>query len=220
MRKLRGVAVAIIFCVAFSGVSSSAQQRYEDQPNMDAALQGLKQAQTALERATSDKGGHRLVALDFVKKAINEVQAGITYAEQHHGEIPGGNWRGKLSADDQRRFDSYYSRWLEYKRSSNWDEIGSMEERMRDIMEHYRIPAEVPFDQIATNAKAAPANQWRSRLSDEDQKRFDSYYSRWLEYKRTNNPDEVTSMENRMRDVMSHYGIPPNTPFVQIATPR
>jgi hypothetical protein len=62
--------------------------------------------------------------------------------------------------------------------------------------------------------------QWRGRLSSEEQQRFDSYYSRWLDYRRTNNRDEIESMENRMRDVMSHNNIPSNVPFDRIASRR
>lgn len=59
----------------------------------------------------------------------------------------------------------------------------------------------------------------QGRLSDDDQQRFDSYYSRWLNYKATNNQNGVTSMQNRMLDVYTHYGIPSNTPFNQVASP-
>src|SRR5256885_2967157 len=38
------------------------------------------------------------------------------------------------------------------------------------------------------------------RLSLSDQKRFDSYYSRCQEYRRTNNSSEVVSMEKRMQE--------------------
>ena len=47
----------------------------------------------------------------------------------------------RCSADDQRRFDSYYSRWLEYRRTNNREEVDSMEKRMRDVMSHYNIPS-------------------------------------------------------------------------------
>jgi hypothetical protein len=50
--------------------------------------------------------------------------------------------------------------------------------------------------------------QRQAGLSSEDQQRFDSYYSRWQGYRRTNNRDEMVSMEKRMRDVMSHNNIP------------
>src|SRR5437879_4561886 len=56
------------------------------------------------------------------------------------------------------------------------------------------------------------------RLSLSDQKRFDSYYSRWQEYRRTNNSSEVVSMEGRMQDVYRHYGIPAGTPYGRVAS--
>jgi multidrug resistance efflux pump len=51
-----------------------------DQPHMTAALAALESAKNNLERATSDKGGHRGKALDFVKDAISEVKKGIDAA--------------------------------------------------------------------------------------------------------------------------------------------
>jgi DnaJ-like protein C11, C-terminal len=60
---------------------------------------------------------------------------------------------------------------------------------------------------------------WQGRLNDDDQQRFDSYYSRWLTYRQRNDQGEILSMENRMRDVYAHYGIPNNVPFDQVASP-
>jgi hypothetical protein len=134
-----------------------------------------------------------------------------------------GQWRGRLSSEDQQRFDSYYSRWLDYRRTNNRDEMRSMENRMRDLMSRNNIPSNVPFDRIASNSDGGYDDhygQWRGRLSSEEQQRFDSYYSRWLEYRRTNNRDEIESMENRMRDLMSRNNIPSNVPFDRIASRR
>ena len=160
------------------------------------------------------------------------------------------NRRGtQLSADDQNRFNSYYSRWIEYRRTNNGDEMRSMEGRMQDIYQHYGIPSNTPYDRVA-NGGGGYGNsgygnngggwwgrdrdhdgdhdgddRWRgnrgygqTRLSADDQRRFDSYYSRWIEYRRTNNGDEIRSMEGRMRDIYSHYGIPANTPFGAVAS--
>ncbi len=51
-----------------------------DQPHMTAALAALESARNNLDRATSDKGGHRGRALDIVKDAIDEVKKGIDAA--------------------------------------------------------------------------------------------------------------------------------------------
>ena len=67
-------------------------------------------------------------------------------------------------------------------------------------------------------ALIAPAAAQRYKLSISDQKRFDSYYSRWQAYKATNNAREIVSMEKRMQDVYSHYGIPPNTPYGNVSS--
>ena len=48
-----------------------------DQPHMQNALNALENAKDNLNRATSDKGGHRVKALDYVKDAIDEVKKGI-----------------------------------------------------------------------------------------------------------------------------------------------
>lgn len=120
-----------------------------------------------------------------------------------------------LSADDQQRFDSYYSRWLEYRRTNNAGEVASMQRRMQDIMTRYRIPANTPYSRIASSGGNHGHHRWgRSgapailRFSADDENRFRSYYERWQQYRASNNRSEVVSMERRMQDVMSHYNLP------------
>ena len=55
----------------------------EKQPDMEAGLQHLRQAQEILEKAAGDKGGHRVKAIELIKQAENEVQTGINYANAH-----------------------------------------------------------------------------------------------------------------------------------------
>jgi hypothetical protein len=54
-----------------------------DQPRMEAAHDKLQSARSNLEAASDDKGGHRVKALDHVRKAIDEVKAGIEYDRTH-----------------------------------------------------------------------------------------------------------------------------------------
>src|SRR5438552_705801 len=134
----------------------------------------------------------------------------------------------QLSPEDQRRFDSYYSRWQEYRHTNNREQIASMEKRMQDVYAHYGIPAGTPYWRVASNARGEWdrdnnewwrwRNRWQGRLSADDQSRFDSYYSRWQEYRRSNNRDEAASMEKRMGDVYAHYAIPSDTPYWQVAS--
>ncbi len=56
------------------------------QPHMQAALQSLQAAQSQLEKATSDKGGHRVKALQLTKDAIAQVNKGIEHDKEHGGD--------------------------------------------------------------------------------------------------------------------------------------
>ena len=49
----------------------------DPQPKMQEALEHLKAAKAALQAATSDKGGHRVKAIDKVNDAIEQVEKGI-----------------------------------------------------------------------------------------------------------------------------------------------
>lgn len=55
----------------------------EQQPNMQAAITDLEAAKDRLEKATADKGGHRVKAIKLVKDAILEVKEGIKYDNEH-----------------------------------------------------------------------------------------------------------------------------------------
>ena len=55
-----------------------------------------------------------------------------------------------LAPEWQQKFDSYYQRWEQYRATNNRGEMTSMEKRMQDIMVHYNIPTNVPYDQVAS----------------------------------------------------------------------
>jgi len=125
-----------------------------------------------------------------------------------------------LSPEDQARFDSYYSRWQQARDRNDRDQVRSMEQRMQDLYARYGIPADTPYWRVASNGREEgrdPYERWHGRLSGEDQSRFDSYYSRWLEYRRTNNGGQVGSMEQRMYELYDRYHIPHDVPFDRIA---
>jgi uncharacterized membrane protein (DUF106 family) len=62
------------------GTSSSA---LADQPRMKAALKALNNAEKQLEKASHDKGGHRIKALELIKEAKREVKKSIKYDRRH-----------------------------------------------------------------------------------------------------------------------------------------
>jgi len=55
-----------------------------DQPHMQAARGHLISARNSLQRATPDKGGHRVNAIGLVNRAIAEVNAGIAFDRRHN----------------------------------------------------------------------------------------------------------------------------------------
>jgi hypothetical protein len=60
-------------CVVLLVAASSA---FADQPHMKAALDHLRMARAELQKAASDKDGHRQNAIVLVDKAVVEVEAG------------------------------------------------------------------------------------------------------------------------------------------------
>jgi hypothetical protein len=68
------------FCVAAAVVTLFSAGLYADpQPHMKAALESLQKAKEQLEKASSDKGGHRMKAIGLVKDAIEETKKGIAF---------------------------------------------------------------------------------------------------------------------------------------------
>ena len=47
------------------------------------------------------------------------------------------------------RYDSYYERWLDYKRANNREETLSMEKRMQEVMRQHQVPITVPLRERA-----------------------------------------------------------------------
>jgi hypothetical protein len=60
----------------------------------------------------------------------------------------------RLSADDQKKFDKAYRDWVNARRKKDMDDVDKNSRKMEDIMAHYNIPANVPFDQIASAGSA------------------------------------------------------------------
>ena len=132
-------------------------------------------------------------------------------------------YQGKLRPDDQRRFDDYYVKWVHDRDRKDLGEIASMEARMLDVYAHNGIQYNVPYDLVASPNVAMPMSgyqNWQGRVRPDDQKRFDSYFSRWMEYRSKSDKEQIASMQGRMLDVYAHNNIPPTTPYELIASPN
>jgi hypothetical protein len=134
-----------------------------------------------------------------------------------------GPWQGRLSAADQRAFDTYYAAWVEDMRRN--DQVGISRDAgdMQEIMARSGIPANVPFDQIASSgaypATGASNVPWQRRLSPDDQRDFDKYYLRWLDDTGRNDRDDIAKDVGYMQEIMARNNIPAAVPFDQIASP-
>ncbi len=71
------VALTISTLALIAGIAGTNLALAEKQPAMRGALNDLRAAERKLERATSDKGGHRAAALGLVRQAIAQVQKGM-----------------------------------------------------------------------------------------------------------------------------------------------
>src|SRR5260370_36263457 len=83
----------------------------------------------------------------------------------------------QLSADDQRRFDSYFSRWQSYQSTNNQGDSRSMEKRMQSIYQRYGIPTDIPYRDVASNGGGGSNRErgWergrgRGRASERDRR--------------------------------------------------
>ncbi len=73
-KSLCGAFLLFAFTLSFLAGCASGQ------PRMRSALDHLFAARSELQAAESDKGGHRVRAMELVDQAIREVQLGIDYA--------------------------------------------------------------------------------------------------------------------------------------------
>jgi hypothetical protein len=72
--------------VAATTVAMSTLEAEAYQGNMERAIGQLNAALRSLREATPDKGGHKATAVNLIRQAIGEVQAGIAFAAEHFGD--------------------------------------------------------------------------------------------------------------------------------------
>lgn len=127
-------------------------------------------------------------------------------------------YAGRLPADDQKEFDKSYTKWVNDTRKNDRDDIAKDVRHMQDIMARNGIPANVPYEQVASTGNAYPTRTYQNRLSAEDQKEFDKYYTKWVNDTRKNDQDDIARDVRHMQDIMARNNIPANVPFDQLAS--
>jgi hypothetical protein len=139
----------------------------------------------------------------------------------------------QMSSDDQQKFDNYYSRWVQDKQNGDRDDMVSSEHHMQDLMNKYAIPAETPYDQVASPGSLGYNNRpydnraydnrgydhgYANQLQGDDQNKFNKEYAKWQESNAKNDRDDIDKHARNMEQIMQRNGIPPNTPFASIAS--
>lgn len=82
-RNLARLAFAGTAATVATGLTATSAQAY--QGNMERALSSLFDALGSLREASSNKGGHRVRAMNLIQQAIQETQAGIEFADETGG---------------------------------------------------------------------------------------------------------------------------------------
>jgi len=62
-------------------------------------------------------------------------------------------FQGRLSAEDQEKFDKEYEHWMNDRRKNDRDDIAKHEGKMQELMSRYNIPRDVPYDLIASTGR-------------------------------------------------------------------
>ena len=86
MRNRAIAVLSTLTLLAGMGLYAQNAQMARHEPHMSAALGHLQQAKEELQRATANKGGHREKALELVNQAIQQVQEGERYYQEHGGK--------------------------------------------------------------------------------------------------------------------------------------
>lgn len=74
----------------------------------------------------------------------------IATANGYSQHIDVRQYQGRLSPDDQARFDKAYEKWQRDRAKRDRDDIAKDEGRMQEIMAKYNIPRDVPYDVLAS----------------------------------------------------------------------
>jgi len=59
-------------------------------------------------------------------------------------------YQGRLSPEDQRKYDKAYEKWQSDRARHDRDDIAKDEGKMQEIMAKYKIPRNVPYDVLAS----------------------------------------------------------------------
>jgi hypothetical protein len=143
------------------------------------------------------------------------------YGDRDHDRGYASQWQGRLTPDDQNKFNKEYTKWQESNAKNDRDDIDKHARNMEEIMQRNNIPPDTPFDQVATVAGGYPhvdVRQYQGRFSPDDQKKYDKAYEHWQADRAKHDRDDIAKDEGKMEEIMAKYNIPRNVPYDALAS--
>ena len=142
------------------------------------------------------------------------------YGDRDRDRGYAGQWQGRLTPDDQNKFNKEYTKWQEANAKNDRDDIDKHARNMEQIMQRNNIPPDTPFDQIASVAgyPHVDVRQYQGRLSPDDQKKFDKAYEHWQSDRARHDRDDIAKDEGKMQEIMAKYNIPREVPYDALAS--
>jgi len=143
------------------------------------------------------------------------------YPDRDRDRVYAGQWQGRMSPDDQKKFNHEYHEWQEANAKNDRHDINEHARKMEEIMARYNVPPDTPFEAIASLNGYSPrydAREFQGRFSPDDQKKFDKAYEHWLEDRRKSDRDDLAKDEGKMQEIMARYNIPRDVPYDLLAS--
>jgi hypothetical protein len=132
-----------------------------------------------------------------------------------------GSWQGRMSQDDQKQFNKEYQKWQDASAKHDQDDIDKHARKMQEIMARNSIPADTPFDAVASATGYPPRinyREYQNKFSPDDQQKFDKAYEKWLRDRQKNDRDDIAKDEGKMQELMAKYNIPRDVPYNMLAS--
>lgn len=130
------------------------------------------------------------------------------------------SWQGRMSPEDQNKFNKEYGKWQESTAKNDQDDIDKHAREMQKIMERNGVPPNTPFSVVVTANGYSPRydyRQFQGKFTDDDQKKFDKAYEHWLNDRRRGDRDDIAKDEGKMQELMARYNIPRDVPYEMLA---
>jgi len=74
----------------------------------------------------------------------------IATANGYSPHVDYRRYQGRLSPDDQKKFDKAYEKWQKDRAKNDRDDLSKEEGKMQEVMAKYNVPRDVPYDVLVS----------------------------------------------------------------------